>query len=224
MIKKIGVITIGQSPRTDLIPEIEKFFPAETRFIQKGVLDNMDDHHIGLLIPEPNQITLVSRLKDGTAVTMGKEKILPIIQEIIDGFNNEDIALIILACTGEFKSFRSGIPVIYPDFLLSHVVKGTLRNESSIGVVVPLVSQFGAIQKKWHLAGFNVLPVALSPYDCDENTLINVLKELNNLDVNTIVLDCIGYNDQMKKVILMHTEKNVILSRNIVFRSVAELF
>lgn len=224
MIKKIGVITIGQSPRTDLIPEIENFFPPNIKFVQRGVLDKMDEHMIQQLMPEAGQTTLVSRLNNGTSATMGKEKVLPLIQEIIDSFNKENLSLIIIACTGEFELFRSRLPIVYPDFLLNHIAQGVFRDKGSIGVIVPLVEQFNSIQKKWDLAGFQAVTVASSPYKFDEHTLIKATKELNKSDIQAIVLDCIGYTDQMKQIVLSHTDKNVILSRNIVFRNVAELF
>src|SRR5690606_10045930 len=114
---------------------IEKFFPKETQFIQRGVLDGITEERILQLQPETGQTTLVSRMKNGDSVKMGKEKILPIIQNIIDSFNNENLNLIIIACTGEFKPFHSEIPVIYPDYLANHAVQGLFREKGTIGVI-----------------------------------------------------------------------------------------
>jgi protein AroM len=224
MRKQIGVITIGQAPRTDLIPDVEKFFSSEVEFIQRGVLDNFDEKRLAQVKPEPGQTTLVSRLKDGTSVTMSKEKILPVIQQIIDNFNEDQVNLIILACTGEFKIFQSDVPIIYPDYLLNHVAQGIFRNKGQIGVIVPLPEQYESIQKKWQSASFEAICVASSPYIFDEQSLIKATNKLEHTNINTIVLDCIGYTQQMKEIVKKHSSKNVILSRNIVFKNTAELF
>ncbi|MFD1039370.1 AroM family protein [Virgibacillus byunsanensis] len=224
MSKKIGVITIGQAPRTDLIPKVEKFFSNGVEFIQRGVLDHFDNKRLEQIKPEPGQTTLVSRLKDGTSITMAKEKILPIIQQIIDDFNRDQVNLVILACTGEFKLFHSNVPIIYPDYLLNHVAQGIFRNKGQIGVIVPLPEQFKSIEKKWQSAGFKAISVASSPYAFDEQSLIKATNKLEQSNINTIVLDCIGYNQQMKDIVKRHSSKNVLLSRNIVFRNAAELF
>lgn len=102
----------------------------------------------------------MSRLKDGTSATMAKEKVIPIIQRIIDDFNQNQIQLIIVACTGEFPPFDSKIPIIYPDYLLNHATQGIFRKKEQIGVIIPLPEQADSIQKKWHTAGFKTITVA----------------------------------------------------------------
>ncbi|SFD88023.1 protein AroM [Lentibacillus persicus] len=224
MNKQIGVITIGQAPRTDLIPEIETFFPPDVEFIQRGVLDNFDRNDLEQIKPKTGQSTLVSRLKDGTSVTLAKEKTLPIIQQIIDDFNLKQVKLIILACTGEFKLFQSHIPIIYPDYLLNHVTQGIFREKGQIGVIVPLAKQFEVIEKKWDSAGFDAICVESSPYVFDELSFIKAAKELEEYNINTIILDCIGYTEKMKDIVKKYSSKTVLLSRNIVFKTASELY
>ena len=47
---KIGALTIGQSPRNDLIPEIEAFFKG-AEIIQLGALDGLSKEQIADLAP-----------------------------------------------------------------------------------------------------------------------------------------------------------------------------
>lgn len=223
MSKQIGIITIGQAPRTDLIPEIRKFFTNEVKFIERGVLDSINKERLEQIKPEPGQTTLISRLKDGTPVTIAKEKILTIIQQIIDDFNKGQVHLIVLACTGEFKLFQSTAPIIYPDYLLNKVLQGIFRGEKRIGVILPLIEQRESIEKKWKSAGFQVSCAASSPYISNKQILISATNQLEQTGVDTIVLDCIGYTQSMKDIVKKHFTKNVILSRNIVFKNIAEL-
>lgn len=216
MKQNVGIITIGQTPRTDMIPAIKAFLPKGTVIIEKGVLDGRSDEDIHELQPEQGQTTLVSRLQSGASAIMAKEKILPIMQSLITELNQARVSLIILACTGKFPLFTSGIPIIYPDFLLNHVVKGTLRG-GLLGVILPLPEQAELIIYKWKEVDFIAIPAACSPYTFQEEQLINAVKQLDQYPVKAILLDCMGYTQEMKSIAQTHTSKPVILARNIIY-------
>ncbi|SEO74727.1 protein AroM [Amphibacillus marinus] len=221
--KKVGIITIGQAPRTDLFPEVERFFSHDVTFIQRGVLDDIDQADLARLKPEAHETTLVSKLRDGTSAVMAKEKITPIVQQIISQLNEENIDLIVLACTGAFKPFQSQAPIIYPDYLLNHAAQGLFRNKGVMGVIIPLKDQEESIKQKWSQAGFEAICANCSPYDFSEQALIKAVSLLEQTNVQAIVLDCIGYTKAMKELVSQHTSKPVILSRNIVFQNAAEI-
>ncbi|WP_409274077.1 AroM family protein [Neobacillus sp. SCS-31] len=222
MQKSVGVITIGQTPRDDMIEDIRRHLPAGTRIVEKGVLDGKTVEEIRELQPEKGHTVLISRLRSGNSAIMAKEKVLPIIQELIDELHGEGASLIILACTGRFPLFKSNIPIIYPDFLLNYAVKGLLR-EGLLGVIVPLTEQGGEITDKWREAGFQARPAACSPYSFSEQIMIDAVKQLDELPTMAIVLDCMGYTQEMKTIAQAHTSKPVILSRSVIYSLAAEL-
>lgn len=220
--RTVGVITIGQTPRVDMIPAIQGFLPSNTVIIEKGVLDGRTEQEILDLSPEPGQTTLVSRLRDGGSAVMAKEKILPVVQELINDLNREKVSLIILACTGQFPLFKSAVPIVYPDHLLNHVVKG-LFHDGLVGVVVPLQEQADSITVKWKKADFDSIPIASSPYSYDEEKLIKAIQQLDQHPVKAIILDCMGYTEEMKQTARAHTSKPIILSRNVIYRTAGEV-
>lgn len=154
----IGIITIGQTPRVDMIPAIRSFFSPETIIIEKGVLDNKSEEEIEGLVPNHGQTTLVSRLQNGQKVVIAKEKIISIIQSLINEFNQTNVNVILLACTGKFQLFNSNIPVIYPDYLLNYVIKG-LFQKGKLGIIVPLPEQKQAIINKWDDVNISAIQV-----------------------------------------------------------------
>ncbi len=222
MEQSVGIITIGQTPRVDMIPAIRGFFPAETVIIEKGVLDGRPQEEILSLTPEPGQTTLISRLKDGGKAVMAKEKIVPIVQQLIDELNQQNVSLIVLACTGQFPCFRSEVPVVYPDHLLSHVVQGVLQG-GLLGVIIPLPEQAPAIIQKWKAADFDVIPAASSPYLFQEKELIKAIKQLESFPIKAIILDCMGYTEEMKQMAQAYTTKPILLSRTIIYRMIGEI-
>ena len=78
MAKKIGCVTIGQSPRDDILAVMRKYIKADVEIIERGALDGLDQDSVLHLRPDPGQPTLVSRMRDGTEVTLTHEKILPL--------------------------------------------------------------------------------------------------------------------------------------------------
>lgn len=64
---KIGAVTIGQSPRDDIIPEIRDILGPGVEIIETGVLNGLSLEEIKDFYPEPTDFTLVTRMKDGTA-------------------------------------------------------------------------------------------------------------------------------------------------------------
>lgn len=51
--KKIGAITVGQTPRTDLIPEMEPILGESIEIIQMGGLDGLTKEEIAAFRPLP---------------------------------------------------------------------------------------------------------------------------------------------------------------------------
>lgn len=222
MPKTVGIITIGQTPRVDMIQDIRKHLPEGTRILEKGVLDGKTVKEIQWFLPEEGHTVLISRLRNGESAILAKEKVLPIIQGLIDELQSEKASLIILACTGKFPLFRSDIPVIYPDHLLNCAVKGLLR-EGSLAVIVPLAEQGGAIIDKWKEAGFHAIPGASSPYAFSQEKLIEAVRQLDRHPAIAMVLDCIGYTEEMKSIAQTHTTKPVILSRSVIYSLAGQL-
>jgi protein AroM len=221
MRQTVAVITIGQTPRVDLIPAIRAFLPQDTIIIEKGVLDGRSEEEIDALSPDNGETPLISRLQSGGSAIMAKEKILPIMVTLIDELNQTGVSLIILACTGKFPLFKSTVPIVYPDRLLNHAVKGLLQ-EGLLGVIVPLPEQAESIIHKWKEADFFAIPAVCSPYSFTEANLIEAVKQLDSFPVKAIILDCMGYTEEMKAIAQVHTSKPVILSRNMIYKIAGE--
>ncbi len=112
--KTIGMITIGQAPRDDVVPEMEKVLGPEVRIVQAGALDGQSRADIAALAPAPGQFPLITRLLDGTSVVIAKEAIIPRLQACLDRLAAEATGFALL-CTGTFPRFRSRHPVLEPE-------------------------------------------------------------------------------------------------------------
>ena len=81
---KIGAITIGQSPRDDIIRDIRPLLGEEIQLLQAGGLDGLSREEIEAFTPQPGDYVLISKLRDGSSVVFAERYILPRLQACID--------------------------------------------------------------------------------------------------------------------------------------------
>ena len=62
---KIGAITIGQAPRTDVTADILHIFDDSLELVQAGGLDGLTKEQLQNFAPGKDDYVLVSRLTDG---------------------------------------------------------------------------------------------------------------------------------------------------------------
>lgn len=221
---KLAVLTIGQSPRVDLIPDMKKVLGEEIDIVEYGILDKFkEEEAIKLLKPLEGDTVLVSRLNSGKEIVMSEEKVYPLVQEYISYIEAQNIDNILLLCTGKFPDFNFKGMLIKPFDIVHSVVKG-LANSKKVGLIVPDENQIENSLKLWKDTGVEGSIKFATPYDKDTENLGKIAEDFKDEDIPFIVLDCMGYSTEMKKIVQERSGKPVILSRTIIARVVKELF
>ncbi len=211
MNEKIGIITIGESPRTDVMEMVHLIAPRLEIF-HTGVLDGLNASEIQALAPlSAHDYVLTSRKKDGSAVVMSRESIIPILERRIIEAEAAGCGVIWLLCTGEFPELHSKVLLIEPDKILAGFLKNLNQGQYKLGVLVPLVAQLEESKQKFSEIR-KVVATYLSPYEEHtpeklEQVKAFFLKEQCDL----ILLDCMGYNRKMKEYLHKATSGKVIL-------------
>lgn len=223
MPSKIGIVTIGQSPRVDAIPEIKELISGDIEIVEKGALDGLTLKEIERFEPKENDEILVTRMRNGTEVTIGESFILSKLQEKISELDKEDVTLIALLCSGEFPRLQSKKPLIMPDKLLSGVLSSLIINKGKLGLMVPSEGQVNHLMKGFQDLGFEVIGVGVSPYKNDIGAIGEAASKLKEAGVDLIVMDCFGYNLEMKDRVREVTGKPVILVRSLLAGLLEEL-
>ena len=217
---KIGAITVGQSPRVDVTPDLWPIFGPNVELIEAGGLDGLSREEIETFVPEEGDYVLVSRLKDGSSVTFAERYVLPRLQQCIDRLEEEGVRLILFFCTGDFPdNFRHKVPLIFPNQILFGLVPVLCAGK--LAAVTPSEKQLEQSQKKWGGYGLEVKSYAASPYG-EMEAVEAAAREIAKTDADLVLLDCIGYTAEMKRMVAKITGKNVILSRTILARAVME--
>lgn len=220
---KLGVITIGQAPRADVAPILEKHLPEGTELIQAGALDGLTKSYIEEhLRPEDGEYTLTSRLTSGESVVMGREKIEPLLQNKVDEMEGQGVKQILLLCTGVFPNLaaRSSY-LIEPDRIIPPTVHA-MAGGRKLGVIVPLEEQKETMFQKFGPLGLQPVFAVASPYVFDESRFQAAANELKG-KADLILLDCMGYTEEARALVAEASGLPVILSNAVIAKIVSEM-
>jgi protein AroM len=220
--KKIGTVTIGQAPRTDVIADIAPILGKDIEIVEAGALDGLSKEEIAAFAPGPGDYVLVTRLADGSSVQVAEKYITPRIIEKINRHFKNGLPLVLLLCTGEFPGFDEGGLLIRPQRLLFNAVKA-LGEGLRLGVLIPSPDQISQSQKRWGELSAQVKVAASSPYVDGLESAKRSARELGEWGADICILDCIGYTLEMQEAVRTITGKPAILGRGIAARTVKEL-
>ncbi|PIC67569.1 AroM family protein [Sporosarcina sp. P21c] len=216
--KVVGVLTIGQSPRTDVTPTIQIVMGSDVTIIESGGLDSLTDETIHSVQPDDTDTIYISRMRNGQSVKIGKSKLLPLLQkELTELESKTDITLML--CTGDFPTLHTTQPIIYPDKVLNHMVSAMLPT-GSLGLIIPLEEQREKLLAKWNQQQLKLFAEVASPYE--KSDIAGAARALQEQGVDMIVLDCMGYNEEHKLDAVENSGLPVILPRTLIARVLSE--
>jgi protein AroM len=221
---RLGVITIGQTPRVDLTPELQALLP-DVELVERGVLDGLTTEQIALLAPDPDDDVLTSRLSDGSAVIMGERHVIRRLPTVIAELEGE-VDAVFLACTGRFPELAHTKPLFIPDYLIAYGTAALAEGMEAVGVICPLPEQAGfTLEKFAPRVGEEtaVLVAAASPYTGSAEELAEAARSLKSRGAGIIALDCMGYTEAMRGVVAAATGLPVVLARSVAARLAAEV-
>ena len=219
----LGMITIGQAPRTDIAPIIEKYIAGRAELVQVGVLDGWTKADIeASLSPVGDDYALTTPLANGESVVVSRGKIQPILQEKIDQLEAKGISQILILCTGIFPGLTTkSAHLIEPDYIITPTVKA-LAGDRRIGALVPLEGQKVDLIPKYDAYHITPFFTVASPYGTAAIDYEGLAKKFHD-KVDLILLDSMGYSEEMRQRLAKETGLPVILSNAIMAKLVSEM-
>ena len=192
-------VTIGQSPRIDVIPELMAIMGKDFEYEEIGLLDDpqklqsLKEFNIG------DDELLVSRLRNGQEVKLPKSWVIHELKNL----NLDTRELKVLLCTERF---------CLPDFILpSEILEAfvVIFRPKKLGVVVPAKDQMEMVRKKWKSFVSNIKMTYFSPYTKTQGDLIILAAR------DLTILDCMGYDIEDEKYIRSYTDGIVVSARRL---------
>jgi protein AroM len=218
--KKIGMLTIGQSPRVDLIPRLLEIMGDDYEIVEAGALDDLTIEDVNKIDLRPEDYILVSRMRDGKEIKITKKFILPRMQKQLDKIEDRGVRLTVIMCTGKFPHFQSKGLVVTPSEILKGVVEGSLK-AGKLAVVYPTAEQKSYAEKDFGRPGIETYADTVSPYEPKD--VDGLLKRLAKEDPDLIFLNCFGFPIDLKHKVQEATGKPVVHSSSVIARVLKEL-
>lgn len=218
----VGTLTIGQSPRTDIIPELTPYLPHDTRYLHVGALDGLTRAGVSAYSPQPGDSILVTRMGDGEEVNVGEQAIRGRMKSAVQSLESGGAQIILLLCTGVFENLPSKVLMIRPGRLLTRVVSAFMTG-AKLGVIVPVAEQIEEAVHKWQPTGLHLLVEASSPYTGGPDQWRAAAHKLKLAGADLVVLDCLGFGKAARAVVREETGRPVLLPRTLMARVAAEL-
>ncbi len=184
----IGLVTIGQSPRSEIRGTYEQVLGPSVQIAEAGALDGLSAADVARLLPDRADIPLVT-LFGGEEVRIGKQDVTPLLQRAINRVIGDGAEIVVVLCTGHFDGLRAPVPLIEPDRVLDGFMRA-IQPAGALGVVMPDDGQEPMMRQKWH--GYTPTFATLSPY-LPPATWDAEIARFTDAGVGGIVLDCMGF-------------------------------
>ena len=219
----LGTLTIGQAPRPDVVPIVERHVPAGTRLIHRGALDGLTRAEMAARYEaDPDEPALITRLHDSSSVNLSRRRMQAAVQEKLALLEDDGCDVILLLCTGTFTGLECRRAwLVEPDHIIPATVAGLIERRQ-IGILVPIPGQIVSEAEKWRPLHRAPLFAAASPYDTGTEAVLAAGRALQRKGAEAILLDCIGFTERHRAA-LSPLGLPVMLSNAIVAKAVGEL-
>lgn len=219
---RLGIVTVGQAPRSDITPHIAAMLGDGVEILETGALDGMSAEALRGMAPAPGESRLATRLVNGSEIVISHRKTVPQVQKCITQLNQQGADLILLLCTGHFPRFESQVLVIESQKIVDHALEAVLNPDRTLGIFVPLAEQTRETAANLKHITPKVAVVNASPYQ-DTSHLKAAAQEMAGHKPDLVVLHCMGYNEKHRRIMTEVLNTPSFVANSLVGRTVAEL-
>lgn len=208
---RVMFLSVGQTPRADLIGDMLTNLDVPIEALEIGALDGLSKAEIDDLRVRPGEQSIVTRLADNTDIVVSKPRIAERMAKIAAAFHPNEFDLVVILSTGLFRDFESTCPTVNAQRAMESAVISLAAHGSSVGLIQPLQQQIEELD----------IP-ALAPYkicasyaaDGDRKLLAGALVDL--ADAEIIVLNSVSFTEADRQMVAKASGKPVVLARRIV--------
>jgi protein AroM len=215
---RLAFVTIGQSPRIDMVPEMLADIGGEVEAREYGVLDGASDAEIAALYPEAGEASFASRLRDGREAVLSKARIEERLSGLLETIDSHGHDAIVLLCTGTQVEPLKNTLLVEAQRIVDSTVEALAASCPRLGVIVPLARQVEEFPAR-HVFQGEPKVIAASPYAGD--AMAERAAALADRDL--IIMHCMGYTEAMRREVRDAVDAPVLLSRRIVSGAVRQL-
>ena len=210
-VRRVASLTLGQSPRGDLVPDILAQLPMALQVQEFGALDGLSEREIAALAPRADEGSLVTRLRDGREVVLSRQRMARRMEAICGAIDPARFDLLVVLTTGLFREFESECPTVNAQRAMDATIAALAAAGQAVGVIYPLRRQVD------ENAGYSVPGCALRFSHAaggDAAALRRAADDLRGCDL--VVLNSVGFTEADRDAVAARMGRPVILARRVV--------
>lgn len=215
-------VTIGQTPRLDMVPEMRDEIlaglPGDALEITEfGVLDGKDDAALAAFAARNGHPTFATRLNDGREMTVDVAAIEAELNRLLAGIDGR-FDLIVLLCTGTHIAPLQKSLVVEAQRIVDANFEAIGASAQRLGVLLPLERQVAEFGQR-HVFSRPVTLAAASPYAGGDFEA--AAEKLAGCDL--VVMHCMGFSAGMAARMHSRVRAPILVSRRVVAAAVRQL-
>ncbi len=205
---RVAFVTIGQSPRPDLVPDIQAMLKGRVEPSEFGALDGLALTEIASPPMQSPSQRLQTRLSDGTHVEVDAELVGTRLTVLLERLDRDGFDLIALISTGVYQPFSLRTPFVHGDRAIDAWIAALVVGDCRIGVIHPLVNQW-PVRHGTLIQGSHAVAAT-----GDTERLEDAAARLADADL--ILMHSVGYTSESAQVVAAATGKLVVTARRII--------
>jgi DNA-binding CsgD family transcriptional regulator len=207
---RVAFVTVGQSPRDDVVPELLAHIGRPVDAVEFGALDGLGAEAIAALAPAPGEPSLSTRA-NGASVVVSKPQIIGRVNRILARIERLGFDLTVLLSTGYFDGLAPRGALIEAERVIQTAIDSVAMTGQTVGIVMPLARQIDEYAaRRWA-----DVRLRLSHAPCEDSPqLAAAARELRDCDL--ILLHSIAYTEGQRATVAALTGRPVVLARRVV--------
>lgn len=219
----LAILTIGVLPFREVLPLLTEHIPEE-QITHKTLLGNLPREEVmAHYALEPGEDDVLTLLSDSTLASISRQKVERDLQAVIEVLDNQGYDVILLMSTAEITGLAARNAILLEPRRIIPPLVASIVDGHQVGVIVPVVEQLAAQQRKWQMLENPPLYAIASPIHDSDSTLVSAGRQLLAQGADVLMLDCLGFHQHHRDVLQKALAVPVLLSNVMLARLAAEL-
>jgi protein AroM len=216
---RIGLITIGQSPRDDVVPDMMSQLPFKAEPLQRGAIDGLTLTDVQQMTPGEGEPWFVSRMADGAEVRLARRELIPRMQRCVKELESEGVELIVPLCASDWSDLSCSVPFINSGKALSAITSAMLRPGGVLGVIMPTREQAELADARYAKQGVRSASTFAQPYTSTDEQIqqsVNAGRLMSERSVDLVYMACMGHTREMRAAVRSECKKPTLSANSMI--------
>ena len=208
---RVAIITMGQTPRPDVLPELRALL-GDVCLDEFGALDGVSDAIIAKVAPRANELSFMTRLRDGRHVILEASFVTKRTEALVETVDDQGYDLLVLAMTGLQARPQTRTLLVHGQYALDAWISALTTGNSRIGIIYPLTSQRATFSVNDHATLLQSSHATIGGHHGTD--LADAIGRVSGADL--IIMNSIGYTAEMAQQVARPSGKPVVTACRII--------